>query len=165
MGERGGNAIPRRRQLGAGALQPASDSISSHSGPLAPLRPWQTRPPTVSCSNCTAARWPAAGQHQATVPVLCFLASLASACVQPVARLRCNRLAFGRADRVGLFLPLAVDLGLLGLHVVEQHALPQALVEVVQRSSVLGLSSSCSPSDLGRLLALQAGGVIEESIG
>ncbi len=62
-----------------------------------------------------------------------------------------KHLAFGRADVFRLLLPLAIDLRLLVAHVLDEHPLPQPLVEVFEPLDLLQLDPQCLGDDLGRL--------------
>ena len=55
-----------------------------------------------------------------------------------------EHLAFGRADDGRLVLPLSVNFGLLSLYILDQHTLPQTVVNVVRVSIFFSLAPSAS---------------------
>ena len=63
----------------------------------------------------------------------------------------------GRTNRLWIFQPLAIHLGLLALHLFDQHTLPQSVIEVLQLVELLCLEIQCRGDLLRGLLRRFAG--------
>ena len=90
------------------------------------------------------------GRTRPITPSLCRLNSLRQRRADPLVGLA-EHFALGRADVLRLLLPLAIDLRLLVAHVLDQHPLPQPLVQVLQPLDLLQLDPQRLGDHLGRL--------------
>ena len=61
-----------------------------------------------------------------------------------------KRLALRRTDRLGVFDPLPVQLGIPPPDLIDLEALPQSLVEVAKLLDSFGTDPECLADDLGR---------------